>query len=122
MSLLLRIEMLALALAVLLMVFRSIRRGRLLVQFSLVWLAIAVGMMLVAAVPELTIWLCALIGIQTPSNLIYLLGILTLLVIAFRQTEIISRHTEQIKRLTQELSLVKKQLEEGEADGQAGEQ
>lgn len=112
MLLFLRVEMLILALAVLLMVFHSINRRRLRVQFSLIWLGISAGMMLVAAFPGIAVWLCKLTRIQTPSNLIYLLGILTLLVIVFKQTEIISQHTEQIKGLTQELSLEKHRTEE----------
>lgn len=111
MSPFLRVEMLLLALAVLVMVFRAINRRRLRVQFSLIWLAVAGGMLLVAAFPGIAVWLCTLTRIQTPSNLIYLLGILTLLVIVFKQTEIISQHTEQIKRLTQELSMAKHRLE-----------
>lgn len=112
MSPFLRLEMLAVALAVSVMVFRSINRRRLRVQFSLIWLIVAAGMVLVAAFPGIAFWLCGLMRIEKPSNLIYLLGILTLLVIVFRQTEIISQHTEQIQRLTQELSLEKYRLEE----------
>jgi len=112
MSLFLRVEMLILAFAVLLMVFHSINRRRLRVQYSLIWLGISAGMILVAAFPGIVVWLCTLTRIQTPSNLIYLLGILTLLVIVFKQTELISQHTEQIKRLTQELSMEKHRAEE----------
>lgn len=112
MSPFLRVEMLLVALAVLFMVFRSINRRKLRVQFSLVWLAVAAGMVLIAAFPGIAFWLCGVMRIEKPSNLIYLLGILTLLVIVFKQTEIISQHTEQIKRLTQELSMEKHCLEE----------
>jgi hypothetical protein len=104
--------MLILAFAVLLMVFHSINRRRLRVQYSLIWLGISAGMILVAAFPGIAMWLCTLTRIETPSNLIYLLGILTLLVIVFKQTEIISQHTEQIKRLTQEVSMEKHRAEE----------
>lgn len=116
MSPFLRVEMLLVAVAVLVMVFRSINRRRLRVQFSLVWLAVAAGMVLVAAFPGIAFRLCGLTRIEEPSNLIYLLGILTLLVIVFKQTEIISQHTEQIKRLTQELSIGKLRLEEQSRD------
>ena len=118
MSPFLRIEMIILALAIMFMVFRSINRGRLLVRFSLIWLTVSIGILLVAAFPGIAVWLSDLTRIQTPSNLIYLLGILTLLVIVFKQTEIISQHTEQIKRLTQEISLEKKRGEEETKPGE----
>ncbi len=111
MSRFLRVEMIILALLVMMMVFRSINRGRLRVRFSLLWLLISVGLLVVAVFPGIAVWLCKITRIQTASNLIYLLGILTLLVIVFRQTEIISQNTEKINQLIEEISLAKKRLE-----------
>ena len=116
MSTLLRIEMVVLACIVMLVVFRSINKGKLMVRFSLLWIGIAIGMTLCAVFPGIVVWFCGVIGIETPSNLMYLLGILVLLVLVFKQSEILSQQTEQIKKLTQELSILKKQLpEQGES-------
>ncbi len=112
----LRVEMIVLAAAMIAVVFRAIRRGKLLVRFSLLWLAVSVGMLIVAAFPGIVIRLSRLVQIETPSNLVYLLGILLLLLIVLRQTELLSRHTEQIKRLTQELSLERMRAQEGKED------
>lgn len=107
MSSFLRIEMLILAFAVMLIVFHAIIRRRLSVRFSLIWLAISVSMVLVAAFPKIADLLCSVTHIKTPSNLIYLLGILALLLLVFQQTEIISQQAEQIKKLVQYVSLEK---------------
>ncbi len=97
--------MLILALVITVMVVRSISRHKLTVRFSLLWFAVAVSMVLAAAFPGIVVWLCRLTRIQQPSNLLYLLGILLLLFITFRQSETISRQSEEIDRLTQYVSL-----------------
>ena len=97
--------MLILALVITVMVVRSISRHKLTVRFSLLWFAVAVSMVLAAAFPGIVVGLCRLTRIQQPSNLLYLLGILLLLFITFRQSETISRQSEEIDRLTQYVSL-----------------
>mgnify|MGYP001073899906 FL=1 len=77
---------------------------------------IAAGLLAVAFFPGLVDWLCGVMGIETPSNLIYLFGIFTLLLIVFYQTLLLSRQADRITRLTQIISIEKFQ-KEGEACG-----
>lgn len=60
-------------------------------------------------------WLCGITGIETPSNLIYLFGILILLLISFYQTALLSKQADRITRLTQVLSIEKFYREQKEA-------
>ena len=121
MSTVFRLEMLAIAVILFVVVLRSIRSRKLLVRFSLVWFLIAVGILLIAVFPGIPIWLCGVVQIETPSNLIYLLGILVLFMLALSQTRLLSQQTEQIKRLTQELSLERlRRLEEQPPQNGAG--
>lgn len=101
----LRMEMLVLAAVVLLIVFLSIRRRKLLVRFAMIWLVIAVGMVFAALCPGVVVWLCSVVHIEKASNLIYLLGLLVLLGLSFKQTVLLSKQSDQIKRLTQAISL-----------------
>ena len=101
----LRMEMLVLAAVVLLIVFLSIRRRKLLVRFAMIWLVIAVGMVFAALCPGVVVWLCSVVHIEKASNLIYLLGLLVLLGLSFKQTVLLSKQADQIKRLTQAISL-----------------
>lgn len=105
MSFFLRAEMHALAGLVFFIVFRAIRKGKLLVKFSLTWLLIAVGMVFAALCPGVVTWACRVVHIEKASNLIYLLGVLTLLSLSFKQTILLSKQSDQIKRLTQSISL-----------------
>ncbi|MBS5724650.1 MAG: DUF2304 domain-containing protein [Clostridiales bacterium] len=105
MSLHLRIAMIVLAVGVMVIIFRSVNKKHMRMQYSLVWIIISIALLLLAIFPVFAQWLCLLLGIETPSNLIFLLGILALLLLNFTQTGIISKQSEQIKTLTQALSL-----------------
>ena len=77
----------------------------------LLWLLIAAGLLLAAIFPGTVAWLCRITGIETPANLLYLLGILALLLIAFRQSVVLSQQADAIKHLTQIVSLQKHEEE-----------
>ncbi|MBQ4066200.1 MAG: DUF2304 domain-containing protein [Clostridia bacterium] len=107
MSLLLRIEMIVLAIIIAAFVINSVTKKKMCIQYSLVWIVLSLALLVIAAFPGIVFWLCDLLGIKTPSNLIYLLGIIYLMLITFMQTCIISKQTEKIKFLTQMVSIEK---------------
>ena len=79
------------------------------------WGVIAAALLAVAFFPGIVVWLCGITGIETPSNLIYLFGILILLLISFYQTALLSKQADRITRLTQVLSIEKFYREQKEA-------
>ena len=105
MSTLLRIEMIVIALLIVTIIVRSVNRKKLRIQYSFAWLIIAAALMVIALFPGVVVWLCGITGIETPSNLIYLFGILILLLISFYQTVLLSKQADRITRLTQVLSI-----------------
>ena len=105
MSTLLRIEMIVIALLIVTIIVRSVNRKKLRIQYSFAWLIIAAALMVIALFPGVVVWLCGITGIETPSNLIYLFGILILLLISFYQTILLSKQADRITRLTQVLSI-----------------
>ena len=107
MGLLLRIEMIVMAVLVVFIIIHNVKRKRLRIQYSFVWLLIALSLLAVAFFPGIVIWLCSIMSIETPVNLIYLLGIFALLLITFYQTLVISRQADRITRLTQIVSIEK---------------
>lgn len=107
MGLLLRIEMIVVAVLVVFIIIHNVNRKRLRIQYSFVWLLIALSLLAVAFFPGIVIWLCSIMSIETPVNLIYLLGIFALLLITFYQTLVISRQADRITRLTQIVSIEK---------------
>ena len=105
MSPFLRAEMIVLALLIVTIIVRSVNRKKLRIQYSFAWLIIAAALMVIALFPGVVVWLCGITGIETPSNLIYLFGILILLLISFYQTVLLSKQADRITRLTQVLSI-----------------
>lgn len=114
MSALLRGEMIAIALIVMLIIVHNVNRKSLRIQYSFIWLLIALSMLAAAVFPGAVSWLCGIMGIETPSNLIYLMGILIMLLVGFFQTLLISKQADTIKRLIQIVSIEKFMSEEKE--------
>lgn len=116
MSWILRIELILFAAVFLVVVFWAVSRKKLQLRYSLVWLLIALCIILAACFPGLVMFLSDLVGIETPSNFIYFLGIIVLLVLCFSLTCIVSRQSEQIKRLAQQLGIQTHDLKKKEED------
>jgi hypothetical protein len=106
-SAVLRIEMILLAIGFLAFVFIIVNKRQLQMKYSLVWIGISFGMIIFAFFPQLVKKLAELTGIETTSNLIYLLGIITLLIITFSLSIIVSRQSDRIKSLIQIISIEK---------------
>lgn len=117
---LLQIELIVIALAVLLLVVRTVNRRQISVKHSLIWLVASVGLLIIAVFPKIVWYLCQLTEIETPSNLIYLLGLLFLFYVSFSQTQTISKQAEQIKKLTQIVSIEKYIAEEAQHNEPTG--
>lgn len=101
MSTILRMELLLLALIFLFVAFQAVSKKKMQLKYSLLWLLVALCMVIAACFPDLIQWLTKLAGIETPSNFIYLLGIVVLLILSFSLSMIVSRQSDQIKRLAQ---------------------
>ena len=101
----LRIELTILALLFIVVVFVTVNRRKLQMRHSLIWLIISFGMIILAIFPQLTAWCADLVGIQTPSNLIYLLVIIALLILTFSLTVNLSRQSDRTRRIIQMVSI-----------------
>lgn len=105
MPILLRVEMIILSVFFLAMVLRTVSRKKLQVQYALIWILLSIGTFLLAIIPGVAEWLSTLVGIETPSNFIYLLAILALLVLTFSLTVIVSKQSQKIKSIIQSVSI-----------------
>ncbi len=106
MSLHLRIFLLIISALFFVYIFIAVRKKALLLRDSLLWMLMALVMLLLAIFPGIAVWLSELIGIETPSNLVFFAALIMVLVLLFRQTAAMSKMTTQIARLTQEIALM----------------
>ncbi|HIZ48495.1 DUF2304 domain-containing protein [uncultured Subdoligranulum sp.] len=98
------------AVALLLIIFVLLKRGLMSVKYSLLWLALAVGLVIFAAAPYVVYVLRDILGIEMPVNLVFLLMFCFVLVVLLSLSIAISQLAEKCKRLTQANAILEKRL------------
>lgn len=105
MSVTLRVTLIVGSLLFVVLVFSTVNRKKLQMSDSLLWLLMSLLLILVAFFPQLCVWASRLVGIETPSNFIYLIGLAALFVLVFHLTVQHSRLQAQTRRLIQLISI-----------------
>lgn len=100
------------SLGFLVLVVEFVRRGRLLEQYSVLWILFASGMLVLSLNVRLVDILGQVLQIHYAPSVLFLLGFLFIIVYSFHLTVILSKQSEKLLRLTQELSLLRHQVEE----------
>ena len=100
-------------------VIHAVNRRVLQLKYSLIWLLISLCLVAAALFPKIAFAVTALVGIETPSNLIFFLAIIALLGICFSLTVIVSRQGARVKRLIQILSIEHNELKGSEEEEDA---
>lgn len=113
MTLVLRIVVIAACVLLLAYVFHLVKHDRLLLNYSLMWLALAAVILFCAVFPRPLFGVAAAFGFATASNFIFFVGFLFLLVICLVLTSIVSKQALSIKNLTQKIALMEKENEKG---------
>ena len=104
------------ALGVSLFVIEMLRRGFLREKFAVLWLLVSAGLVVIAVFPGVLRWAANLVGVQVPSNLLFMMSALLLLVVSVQLSNEVSRVEARTRRLAEEIALLKRSLEE--RDGQ----
>lgn len=93
-------------------IVRLITTKKLLLSYSLLWLLLSLLVILFSIFPQPLYWLTHLLGIELPSNFIFIIAILCLLTICLSLSIIASKQTAYSKTLIQEIAILKKEVEE----------
>lgn len=99
------------ALAALVVVVELLRRRRLREKYAVIWVVIAVGTVVVAVFPQLLVWFTGLIGIQTPSNLLFFASVITLFAVSLQLSREVGLLEEQSRRLAEEIGTLKMKVD-----------
>jgi len=108
----LQIFIVAICLVFLIFIVYLIKRKRLLLKYSLLWLALVLVAALCAIFPGPVFSLAQLLGFEIASNFIFVIGFFFLLAFCLSLSVIASRQTEYIKTLTQELAILKQSVKD----------
>lgn len=93
-------------------VCRQIAKKKLLLQYSLLWFALAFFAILAALFPGPVFQLADYLGFEAPSNFIFFFALFFLLAICLSLCIAVSWQAMKIRRLVQSLALLKKEVDD----------
>jgi uncharacterized protein DUF2304 len=94
----------------LLAVLNLVRRGRLKEEYTPIWVAVAIGIMVLSAWFDVLRAITYAVGAWTPSSTLFFFGELFLLVLCLNYAVRLSALSVQVKVLAQELSILRAEL------------
>lgn len=100
-----------LALAIVGLVAEMLRRKKLREKYAIWWLVVGLATLVLAAFPELLVTVAQIVGVQLPSNLLFILSILMLLGVCLHLSWEISVVEEETRVLAEEVAILRTQVE-----------
>ena len=95
------------AVIVILFMIHSIRKDKLSVSNSFVWIVFCIGLLLLSIFPKSLDWLAVALGIDYPPTLFLTIAIVILFILVFIQSKKIEELHKKVIDLGQELSIIK---------------
>lgn len=92
-------------------IINLIRRNRLELKYALSWLVVAAIVLGIDVFPAVMDKLALFLGIASPMNMMFFMGLLFSLVIILTLTVAVSIAAGSVKRLTQKIALLEKRIQ-----------
>ena len=105
MSVRLKTFLLIIWIAALLIMLFMMKKKRSNIRYILPWLFLDLIMCLLTIFPGILTRLCSVVGIKTPSNMMFFFGMLFLIMIIFSMVLTIAKLNEEVRDLSQRLAL-----------------
>ncbi len=99
-------------------VFELLRRRRLREKYAFLWVVIAGLTVVLSVFPSLLVRAAGLIGIATPSNLLFLVSLLILFAVSLQLSIEVGMLEEQSRRLAEQVGTLQLRVEDLEADSE----
>lgn len=100
-----------LALVIVGLVVEMLRRKKLREKYAIWWLVVGIATLVLAAFPQLLDFTARAVGIQLPSNLLFILSILMLLGVSLHLSWEISVVEDETRALAEEVAILRVQIE-----------
>ena len=111
-----RIFFIAVAVILILYIYRNVRKNQISQDESILWMIGAIIILIFGIWPELIIKLADVVGIDYAPSLLFLLGCVFLFVFCFRNSQMLSDLKEKNKELIQDAALLDKRIRDLEKD------
>lgn len=93
-------------------ILRKIRKSQMKIDGAIYWIFFGAVILLLSIFPDICYFLAALIGVESPANLVFLVVIFIVLGKLFTQSVKISQIEYRISTLTEEIAIWRKQVED----------
>jgi hypothetical protein len=100
---------LSLGLVVFLVVLLRTRRLR--EKYAITWIIVGLGVTVFGAFPAMAEWLARAVGVQTPSNLLFAIALIVLLLVGIQLSAEITSLEEETRTLVEEVALLRFDVE-----------
>lgn len=97
-----------------------LRTRRLREKYVFWWIAVSVAVCFLGAFPGVAARLARLVGVQTPSNLVFALALVVLLLVCVQLSTEMTALEEETRTLVEEVALLRLDLERALVVGEAG--
>lgn len=101
----LRVFAIVVCLAFFLYVIYEVKKGQLLLRYSLLWLLLSLFTLVFSVFPEPVYCLAKIFGFEMASNFVFFVGLFFVIAIVLSLTIIVSKQSIMIKNLTQQIAL-----------------
>lgn len=112
MSLKLTVSLIIGILFYLMIIMMLIKKEQLNLKYTLLWLFSGLIMVILAAVPQISVFIADIMGVATPANAVFVIEGLFALLIILSLTSIVSTQMLRIRRLTQTQAILEKRVRE----------
>lgn len=103
------------SLGTLVFLFEMLRRRHLREKYAVLWGTVACASLFVTFVPSSLTWAADLVGVEVPSNLLFFLASMLLLLTSIQHSVELGRLEERTRTLAEELALLRLELDDPQA-------
>ncbi len=91
-------------------VFMLLRRGVLREKYAVLWLLVSGTALVLAIIPGALRAVSEALGVQTPSNLLFFVTVVLLVLVSVQLSYELSRHEMRMRRLAEEIALLNREV------------
>ncbi len=95
----------------LVIIANMVRNKKIDLRYALSWICLAALLLILDIFPQIVYAIAKLVGIATPSNMVFFLGFILIVAVVYSLTASVSRLSNKSKRLTQEMALLREEVE-----------
>lgn len=88
-----------------------LRTRRIREKYAAIWLLLTLAVVILGVFPELAFWLSGLLGVQTPVNLVFSIGLVVLAAVCLQLSTEVSNLEEETRTLAEEIALLRADME-----------